>query len=310
MHCIMLFVLTSGVVASSTESRQPQQKIIGSVTLDPVSAHAIDRSHGQGQLRGAGTGSDGDKQSVEQKSGKRIIGEAAMHATVYKPDGEPRGSVILLAPWDGRERWWIDWLKFDWNKLVKQQWRVLEAVGKFVEETNGGYRQWYGYEDWDSELPIEAEVDEAVAFVHGLIQQEYRIVKDYRHIVVAGYSQGAVLALESGLRFPQPLGLVFSQRGILFDSRLDNTSKVAATNYVFTAGSADTTYHQPWVHHCCHHPHALGSPAFLRIYQGLDHFACSEEENTLLMKSIDVVMAKHPPQSTDALSDIGSWEDC
>ena len=54
----------------------------------------------------------------------------------------------------------------------------------------GSYRHILGpryrYKDWHAETVIEQDVTDAVGYIHKLIEQEYKIVPDYRRIVVAG----------------------------------------------------------------------------------------------------------------------------
>merc|ERR1719183_2275063 len=110
------------------------------------------------------------------------------------------------------------------------------------QEDGTVWRCWYNYnslDDWNNEVPVAAHLDESVAFVHNLIQTEFAVVGSYHRIAVVGYSQGANLALEAGLRFPVPLGLVFSMRGVMFSSRIENKTSLAVTPYVLTAGAQD-----------------------------------------------------------------------
>lgn len=228
--------------------------------------------------------------------------------TLWKPKGQPKGSIILLSPWDAEKRWWVEWLKFDFNKLMKD-YRVLECSGKDMVHTNATYTGWYAYEDWEAEVPLAADLDRATSFVHSLIQQERRIVNDYHRIIVAGFSQGAVLALESGLRFPHPLGLVFSQRGMLFAARRRDCGSPAQTPYCMTAGSEDNVYPDYEVEDDVRLLRKAKVPAFWNRIPGLDHYGTSKKENELLMRAVQAALSQDPPQSIKALAKLDSWEE-
>lgn len=142
---------------------------------------------------------------------------------VYEPSqGTPRRSLILLNPWNGTPGFMWNWtfnqsgFGGGWRKDVSDHYRVLDVAGKLMPGSD--YRAWFGYatsEDWSSDTPIQREVDVAVAYIHHLIEQEYKVVGDYKRIILAGMSQGAGLALEAALNFPKALGLVLSERGIV-----------------------------------------------------------------------------------------------
>jgi len=244
---------------------------------------------------------------------KKLVEDPERHFTLHGAKHSAKGSVILLAPWAAYEGWWKEWLKHTWDELIQQEWRILEAVGKIYQHPDAPYRGWYNYasyEDWVAEIPNATQFDNAVRYVHGLIQQEYNIVKDYRRIVIAGYSQGAVLSLEAGLRFPMPLGLVFSQRGVLLDKRLNNCTSVVKTPYIFTAGSLDDVYLESDIETSCSRLMHVGASAFMTSIAGLDHYDSSERENTFLSKSIKVVMSQSPSRALESIESLGDWTPC
>jgi len=264
---------------------------------------------------------------AQQLTQKVAATNPGFHYTLYKPEGQPKGSVILLSPWGGAENWWVEWLGGNFATL-KQKYRVLEAVGRNMMQTDGStYRAWYQYQNWDAELPVTADFDFAVKYVHSLIEQEYRIVEDYSRIVVVGYSQGAVLALESGLRFPHPLGLVFSQRGILLESRkrthpfgiacsrsAKHCKGFAATPYIMTTGAYDRIY--PWriVQHDSKLLRDAKLLSFLADIPMLDHQSRSEKENSIAMKSVSVVLSHAWTMDSDrklerSLAKVDDWTD-
>lgn len=85
---------------------------------------------------------------------------------------------------------------------------------------NNGYvmRAWYdlgsgpgGY------IQNRGHIDEAVATVSGLVQRELDRGVPGERIVLAGFSQGGVVALESGLATPRPLAGVMALSAPLVD---------------------------------------------------------------------------------------------
>lgn len=246
---------------------------------------------------------------------KRINQDPLRHFTLSGPLHSAKGSVILLGDrcWqDGDWKVWLQHVK--WNELIRKQWRILDTVGKIYYDYEPPCRVWYHYRNLQREIPIASHLDESVRYVHGLIEQEYSIVKDYRRIVIAGYSQGANLALEAGIRFRMPLGLVFSQRGILLDKRLYNDTSVAKTPYIFTMASDDDVYPEALVQQGCRHVRSTGALAFAaKSLAGVGHDGASERENSLLMKSISVAMWQSPAESIKAFGDLPEkpmWEPC
>lgn len=217
---------------------------------------------------------------------------AGFQSQRFKPKGKAAGSVIMLAPWAGEQSWWKEWLGVRFKELLKMQCRVIVGVGKEYEHPDAIYRGWFSYENWQEDIPIQSELDTAVAYVNGLIEQEYRVVQDYRRIVLVGYSQGAALALETGVRFAQPIGLVFSQRGILMEQRLKNVSHFAATPYIFTAGADDNEYWTSTVKEHCDFCRKQGASCFFKVFSGLDHYRCSQRENSLLIRAVSAVISR------------------
>lgn len=229
-------------------------------------------------------------------------------AYVRNAPAAPTGSVIFLDSWNAQPGWLYDWLLDDFDRLVAQRCRIIEAVGRMYYDPEGNYRAWYAYADWHNEIPVEPDVDQAVAYVHSLLQQEFNILYDYNKIILAGYSQGAVLAIEASIRFPQPLGLVFSERGVLFESRTNNPHSVVHSPYVMTGGSDDTTYYIDRIKMDCRFLLDLNVPTFLKEFPSLDHFGRSQRENDLAIRSFGAVLSQ--PGNSQAVAHLEAWTDC
>jgi len=234
------------------------------------------------------------------------------HYVRYQPVGQATGSVIWLNSWAAEPGWLQEWLGADFNRLVSAapQTRVIEAVGRYIYHPPEAYRGWYSYEDWHNEIPIDSDVDTAAEYVHGLINQEYSIVQDYRHIVLAGYSQGANMALEASFRFSHNLGLVLAERGVMLEPRLYDPHSLSASPYVLTAGLDDTTYNVQRIKQGCRALQGKQTPTFLRTFAHLDHFGSDYRENQLAIASIVQALSQTPPASISSLGVLTQWSSC
>lgn len=222
-------------------------------------------------------------------------------------------SIILLGPFNASAGWGMNWIfksSGQSNPHILQQSRVLDVVGKPAWwEGYGKVTAWYGYpgyDDWLKNVPVAPEVDHAVAYVHHLIEQEYRIVGDYRRIVLVGLHQGGNIALESALRFPHALGLVISQRGIVLPARAQSTKPVAATPYVLTAGGKDDVYPASQIRANAHSLQTMHATVFMKTLPEFDHFKWSMQESNLVLKSLSAALTE-APVSTSTLAALTDW---
>lgn len=173
----------------------------------------------------------------------------------------------------------------------------------------GSVTAWYGYPDydaWNKNVPVLQEVDHAIAYVHHLIEQEHKIVGDYSRISLVGLHTGGNIAIESALRFPKPLGLVVSQRGIVLPSRMGSKEKVAATPYVLTAGGSDNIYPESLVRESFESLRAMNVPVFMKTMPEFDHYRWSKEESVLTLKSCLVALSE-APASEKTLAKLTDW---
>lgn len=122
---------------------------------------------------------------------------------------------------------------------------------------NNGYvmRAWYdvSYEDLEgtAKRPDEAGVRAAQEAINGLIGRETSRGITARNVVLAGFSQGGAVALQTGLRYPQRLaGMVALSTYLpLASSTPREAAPANARTPIFMAhGTADTVV-----------PHAMGS---------------------------------------------------
>jgi len=83
---------------------------------------------------------------------------------------------------------------------------------------NGGaeMRAWY---DIDMRAPLagEADIRESAAAVAELVEEQRALGIDSKRIVLAGFSQGGVIALQLGLRYSEPLAGIMALSTYLHD---------------------------------------------------------------------------------------------
>jgi predicted esterase len=218
---------------------------------------------------------------------------------------KPLGSVLLLNPLGGYAGWWREWLADDFKKLLEKRWRVLEVIPR--RNADYVYPAWYSYEDsddWFKEIPIETELTEAVNYIHSLIRQEHDLGTPFSRIAMVGYSQGATLALESGLRFPSKLGLVFSERGVVLASRLGDSKGLSQSRYIMTAGQVDNKYEDKWVKKGWNFLCGKQVPSFYRQIAGLNHAKASKQETMLALESVSIVLESSDSPSNSIRSSL------
>jgi len=222
-------------------------------------------------------------QSVAGKSRNPSCGHyGACQYMLSHPEGKVSGSVILLASYLAEHGFW-SWMYGDkLSELSQKPWRIIEVIPRSVKMYHGNWEaSWYRYGSnyaWKTENPHPGDLTEAVDFIHELILQEYAIVRDFKRIVLAGYSQGAVMALEASLRFPHQLGATVSQRGVLLDSRLANKTQVEKSPYYLTAGSLDDVYPDYWVMQGLSFLQGKNVPTSFKIFDGMDHHMRDDRE--------------------------------
>lgn len=290
--------------------------------MQPVIKKNIGRKHTKSNMDLAG-----------QKHGDNIW--------VYEPTFAPAGSLILLMGMGGdlswtMTQWWYlhpEWRPEDqeWcstpgptacafgaqDKLAVQHlrdnWRIVDAVGTIVSGT--GFK-WYDYENWEAwpdSPPNANELDMAVANVFHLIEHEYKVIGDYKRIVIAGMSQGADLALEVGIRYPNQLGMVISQRGVLQKKHAERngTQSLAAgpgTPFVLTAGDADELSPLATYKGSCASLQLMQTPVYFKSYPGVDHGGFCKPEWSLLIQIWSLMLASAP--TPDKMTYLTTWDSC
>jgi len=126
---------------------------------------------------------------------------------------EPQGTVIWMHGL-GADGW-------DFVPIVRELPLPEELQLRFIfphapvrrVTINGGMemRAWYDIAMSDiARLPDEGGIRESQKSIEGLIARERSRGVDSRHIVLAGFSQGGAIALQTGLRYPEKLAGVMA----------------------------------------------------------------------------------------------------
>lgn len=195
---------------------------------------------------------------------------------------------------------------------IRKQSRILDVVGRpggMWHDVGIPATAWYGYKDYDDwlkNLPISFEVDQSVAYVHSLIEQEYKVVGDYARIILVGKHQGANIAIESALRFRHSLGMVLSQRGIVLPLRVGSSATVEATPYILTAAAKDDIYPARQIIENSISLQAMHVPVFMKTIPDVDHFKWSQQESVLALKLVSAALSE-APVSTKTIASLTDW---
>jgi len=134
------------------------------------------------------------------------------------PEGSPIGSVLWLHGLgaDGH----------DFVSIVPELRLPIDLPLRFIfphaplrpVSINNGYvmRAWFDI----IELSFDAQMDEmgiaqSVSYVHQWVKEEQQLGIPTHRIVLAGFSQGAAIALHAGLQYPERLGGILALSGAL-----------------------------------------------------------------------------------------------
>lgn len=261
---------------------------------------------------------------------------------VYEPQTHPPvGSLILLMgiggdhSWTMSEWWYLDtawsskeqeWCCKDAGSLNCDCWfddndkaaiqrlrnslRIVDAVG------TKWYRQgsaWYEYQWWPDGPPVTADHEAAIANVIQIIEHEYKIVGSYERIAVAGMSQGADLALSVGARFPQQLGMVISQRGMLHEPP---ETPIPGTTFILTGGDADELVPLQQFTGSCASLRSMQAPAYLKTHMCYGgewgcHGSFSKTEWKLLINAFSLMLFPvHERNWGEQIGHLTFWNSC
>jgi len=147
---------------------------------------------------------------------------------------------------------------------------------------NGGMKMPSWYDILDASLDREVAVEDiyiSSAQIEQLIQREIDKGIKAENILLAGFSQGGVIALHTGLRYPQKLAGIMALSTYLPTTEQLKTERVAVNNDIpiFMAhGTMDPVVHLPIAKQAFSHLKAMNYPISWHEYP-MQHSLCIEE---------------------------------
>ncbi len=140
-------------------------------------------------------------------------------------------------------------------------------------------RAWYDIVSLDARGQDEAGIRRSAGAVDALLAREIERGVPSSRIVLAGFSQGAAMALFTGLRYPEPLGGIVALSGYLLLPDALRAEAVPANRRIeiFQAhGSHDGVVPHALGHGCAERLRAAGYRVDWREY-AMAHQVCPEE---------------------------------
>ncbi len=192
---------------------------------------------------------------------------------------------------------WLHGLGADGNDFVPivKELHLPDALGvRFVFPhapiipitINNGYemRAWYNISQPDLHDRIDkAGIQQSVSAVHQLIQHEMERGLSATNIILAGFSQGAAIALSTGLCYPQKLGGLIALSGYLplMEDVLQNATAVNRQTPIFIAhGMEDFLVPEVLSKKVVAALEQAGYPVSSHSY-AMQHTVCLEEVNDI-----------------------------
>ncbi len=143
---------------------------------------------------------------------------------------------------------------------------------------------WYDIVSLDFKNRADQEgIEQSVEYIHTLIDELINEGIPSHHIILAGFSQGGAIALQSGLRYPKKIGGILALSSYLpmheiIPQKAHDANRTTAIG--MTHGIFDTVI-PPHVALLTHnHLATLGYPITWKTYQ-MAHEACSEQLNDI-----------------------------
>ena len=140
-------------------------------------------------------------------------------------------------------------------------------------------RAWYDIVSLESRGHDEAGIRRSAAAIDALVAREIERGVPSTRIVLAGFSQGAAMALFTGLRYPEPLGGIVALSGYLplADALADEAAPANRGVAIFQAhGGHDEVVPRALGHASAERLRAAGYPVEWREYT-MAHQVCLEE---------------------------------
>ncbi len=148
---------------------------------------------------------------------------------------------------------------------------------------NGGYimRAWYDIRAMDIGSEQDEEgIRQSQQYLQDLIHQQIAQGIDSTRIVLAGFSQGGAIVLQTGLRFDKPLAglMALSSYLPLADTLQDEANQHNALVPIFMAhGDSDPVVQPPLAYLSRDHLQRMDYPLVWHEYRGMQHSLCPQE---------------------------------
>lgn len=162
--------------------------------------------------------------------------------------------------------------------------RAAGAIDGFVIAPRAAEGQWYPGRFLAPVAQNEPWLSSALAAVHATVQYVQAGGVPAERIVLAGFSQGACLALEYAARHPARYGGVAALAGALIGDPAEHrtySGSVAGTPVLLACGDADEHIPEPLVREASRIFTSLGATVDLRIYPGLGHSITGDQLDAL-----------------------------
>eukprot|EP00931_Biecheleriopsis_adriatica_P038097 TRINITY_DN21849_c0_g1_i1.p1 TRINITY_DN21849_c0_g1~~TRINITY_DN21849_c0_g1_i1.p1 ORF type:complete len:735 (-),score=149.85 TRINITY_DN21849_c0_g1_i1:102-2306(-) len=225
---------------------------------------------------------------------------------IIMPKKEHRFSLVLLHPLGNVSTFFFDQggglvrhLSLG-SHTVRNYCKILCPSAKLRCGQGWQWFQYLGDEKQrrcDDESIDEGDLLESREFITSVLENEAKLLGTAQRVILDGYSQGGSLSLDVGLRFPRPLGLVISQRGMLMKVTLEAHKKMlrdntaCKQNLLMTAGGLDDVYPAKVQAHCRDRLKALYEEAYeadghisYQCVEHLDHCGYDDEEHEAILK--------------------------
>jgi phospholipase/carboxylesterase len=202
-------------------------------------------------------------------------------AIVLAPNLKPRASVIFMHGLGADANDLLDIVpELDLPEQMAVRFVFPNAPMRPVTMADGfAMRAWFDIGHKIDKFEDEVGLRQSIATVEQLIAQEIDLGVDAEHIVLAGFSQGAIMAMQCGLRYPQKLGGMLVLSGaLLLGDKLAKEKTVAnqQTPILMIHGTHDPVISFAWAQRSFTELKNMDLNIELQTYQ-IEHSICPEE---------------------------------
>jgi len=183
--------------------------------------------------------------------------------------GAPKQLVVLLHGYGSNGADLIS-LAPMWRRLLPGALFVAPDAPERCPGAPGGYQWWALHDLGRSALAAGARHAAPVldAYLDGLLAEHGL---DESRMVLAGFSQGTMMALHTGIRRERPLAGILGYSGMIAGSSLDPAEVRSKPPVLLIHGDADTIVPLSAYHHAHTELERLGFPLEGHVSRGLGH---------------------------------------